>query len=131
MKEFIDVFVYGTLKVGGRFSHAFDDNRKSVEDAVAKGTMFDVHGSYPCIVLEGDKPVHGELHTYDSPEDVIKDFDRIEGFQPGRDNNLYNRKEIMVTTASGETKKAIVYEFASPERASEEFEVIEDGRWEI
>ena len=128
--KLVNVFVYGTLKIGGNFADKFDKFREKSEEASIKGTMFDC-GWYPCIIMDDKNTIHGELHTYKNAEEVIKALDLIEGYTPDLDGNLYNRKSIEVTTISGETEKAMVYEWVNKETARKFFKIIKNGRWEI
>lgn len=125
------IFVYGTLKVGGRLSHSFDALRGQVVPASVKGTMYSVHGSYPATVLSGDTEVKGELHQYGvEEEEVLTLLDRIEGYNPKGDpkNNLYNRVQTPVTLADGSTTTAMMYVF---NRDVSKFELIADGYWPV
>lgn len=104
--ETTKVFVYGTLKVGGAFASRFDDFRISSKRAVAKGSMYDL-GGCPAAHFWDEGEIVGEIHEYINPNKVLRHFDRIEGYQKGREYNLYNRIKINV-----EGQECWTYEFA-------------------
>jgi gamma-glutamylcyclotransferase (GGCT)/AIG2-like uncharacterized protein YtfP len=123
------IFVYGTLKVGGRLSQPFNEVRRSVVPATVKGTMYSVHGSYPAVVLSGDTEIKGELHQYDvETGSVLKHLDAIEGYRPDDKLNLYNRVEVEVTTAGGKSVKAMMYVF---NRSTSGLERLAGGYWPV
>jgi len=71
------VFVYGTLK---------DKSKKDTH--VVKGTLFHL-GSYPGIILEGDKRIPGQIIEVD--DEKLAWLDRYEGCP-----YLYKRHEVWV-----------------------------------
>ena len=123
----VKIFVYGTLKVGGFYADSFNGVRKEVKEAQVHGKIYGGAG-YPRLILCEDSVVHGELHTYDRPDEVIKAMDRIEGYRGEGKSNLYNRKKVKVMTADGE-EEAYIYEYAAG--LEKDAEVIESGKWEI
>lgn len=127
----VKVFVYGTLKVGGRFAADFDVVRESSVKATVYGKIYDGYG-YPRLLLSPESDnltVHGELHTYSEPEKVITLMDLIEGYKEGRPDNLYNRKPVTVKLDDGTEEEAFIYEYARP--LEEDAEIIKSGKWEI
>jgi len=121
-------FVYGTLKVGGRFAKQFDNLRVSSVKAEVNGYDLFNLGSYPGI-KPGSGTVIGELHEYKDPEGVTKDMDRIEGYQPELKDGMYLRRRVPVKTEAGEIVEAniYVYNFRVTGRAKQ----IESGVWEL
>jgi gamma-glutamylcyclotransferase (GGCT)/AIG2-like uncharacterized protein YtfP len=123
----LKIFVYGTLKVGGRLSKPFDGVRTSVKVGKIKGTLYDL-GSFPGVKLEGDYIITGEVHTYTDSILIEKALDRIEGFiKDGHPSNLYNKRQIQVETDAG-VEKCLVYEFA---KSIDTLNKIEEGIWKI
>lgn len=123
----LKVFVYGTLKVGGRFSKRFDSVRTSVKIGSIKGTLYDL-GSFPGIKLNSNNTIIGEIHTYTQAEEIEKSLDRIEGyFGEDHPHNLYNKKEVEVVTDNG-IEICKVYEFA---KDVEKFTEIKEGIWKV
>jgi len=107
------IFVYGTLKKGGRLQTGLET--KVTKDTL-KGTMYSLR-AFPGIKLEGDSKVYGEVHEVD--EKYLPLYDRIES-----EGWLYSRKEVV--TESGTV--CWVYEIIQdlPEEL-----IIEEGVWQI
>ena len=133
MAETQNFFVYGTLKMGGRFAEMyadhFDPNRKSVCEASIKGKLFDL-GFFPGVKLDkGDGEVHGELHVFKNPEAIQDIFDRIEGYNSENPKKgLFDRVEVEVSLENGSTETATIYVFNGDPSDSDE---IESGVWDI
>jgi gamma-glutamylcyclotransferase (GGCT)/AIG2-like uncharacterized protein YtfP len=120
------LFVYGTLKVGGRYAAKFDQYRISSVPATINGRMYSVGGSYPAVV-EGDDFILGEMHEY--PEEVLPMMDYIEGFRgEGDERNLYNRTTTIAITEDGNVESVFVYFFNHP---VEGLKPVKDGVWKI
>lgn len=129
-------FVYGTLKIGGRFAASFDKVRVSSEVAKLKG--FDLYGigsgktaSFPGIV-KGKGTVVGEIHEYpkDHLEEVTHYMDMIEGYsEKNEDKSLYLRRKAQVELEDGSTEDAYVYIFN--QKIPDSYPLIEDGIWKI
>ena len=123
----LKVFVYGTLKVGGRFSPRFDAVRTSAKVGKIKGELYDL-GSFPGVKLRGDSEVVGEVHTYSNAKEVEAALDRIEGYGgPDKPHNLYEKRIVLVQTDDGE-ESCIMYEFS---RDIEEDRIIPEGVWKV
>ena len=122
-------FVYGTLKVGGYFAKYLYTYRTTSEVAILKG--FDLHDlrNFPGIV-PGLGEVKGEIHTYMREEAVLREMDRIEGYdEENPTGSLFIRHKGKVTTENGEEVDAWFYEFNQglPTGAKK----IPDGVWDI
>lgn len=127
------VFVYGTLKQGGKLAGAFDGNRTGSQRAVLKGALLYDLGAFPFMVEAPDGEVIGELHTYSPLYKVITRMDSIEGFDPSREEseNFYLRKMVVVTGEDGKRYNAWAY-FMNPEhvaRLTVTRKPIESGEW--
>ncbi|MGD9160890.1 MAG: gamma-glutamylcyclotransferase [Desulfobacteraceae bacterium] len=125
------VFVYGTLKVGGRFDYpVFSKARKKVEEAVIKGSLYSL-GSFPTVKIKEKGQVHGEVHTF-SPDDmavVMSRMDSIEGYNAEcPEKGLYNRHQVKAKLPDGSVTTVWVYEYNGPVTKAER---IESGVWEI
>ena len=120
------------LSSGGYYAGRFDNRRLSSTQAKIKGDLFKAGGeSFPGIALGGDNDVFGEIHEY-SDADIVKErMDSIEGYWEGRKNNLFNRKEVEVTTKDGKIITAFVYEYGEPDELRGTRERIETGKWEV
>ena len=88
------LFVYGTLKVGGRLSHEFDNLRYSCKKATSIGEMKDIGVGFPVARFNRNGKIIGEIHEY--PNNVIFMMDRIEGYHKHRKYNLYDRITIEI-----------------------------------
>lgn len=109
------LFVYGTLKTGGRFWASALAPQVGVPDKVAGFELYDL-GPFPAVVRGAQKAVvHGEVFLIDEP--TLVNLDRIEGY-PG----LYDRAEV--TTAGGHA--AWVYFMRARPRSAQR---LADGVW--
>ena len=125
----LKVFVYGTLKVGGRNAKPYDKVRVSSKEAFTLGHLFDVNGSFPAATFGREKGIiFGEIHEYSDPEKTLSRLNRLEGCR-GENNpeNLYNCKTIEVFIG-GKAENCLAYEF---NRSVNHYRHIRSGVWEI
>ena len=120
------MFVYGTLRVGGRFRPLVDHLVASQVGGSIRGCMYHFaaegsRGDYPFIV-EGDSIVRGEVLGFSDWELAIEVLDRIEGAP-----HLYTRKIVSVILDDGNSLRAQCY-FIRPE-AEQRGLAIESGDW--
>ena len=124
------MFFYGTLKRGHANHDLFCRGYLDVEEASVRGRLYDLPLGYPALVVpeedvravgttdpardvseqvrlnrsavrRGDGPrVHGELFTFDDPEERLPALDRLEGFDPDGPSP-YRRVLIPVETTGG------------------------------
>jgi gamma-glutamylcyclotransferase (GGCT)/AIG2-like uncharacterized protein YtfP len=98
-----NVFVYGTLKKGGRFHHALEQYEGKEATTVQLFHM--KQGSWPLVRPDANgHPVKGELYNV-TPE-TMKTLDYIEGYP-----TLFEKKRIHVTLEDGQQEEATVYVF--------------------
>jgi len=117
------VFVYGTLRRGGRNDIArYRPAPVHVADAAIAGTLYDL-GAYPGVVLGGAGRVAGEIYRIDAA--VEAELDLLEGVA-GDDSGEYIRRHVVVQ-AGGRRFDCLVYEI-HPSRI-EGRAVIEGGDW--
>ena len=93
MMQTYKVFVYGTLKSGGRVRGLDQfDGASVVGEAVTSDALYSLFdlGSFPCVCLNGNQHVKGEVWEIDA--ETLKILDAIEGYP-----DFYNRKEIDTT----------------------------------
>ncbi len=93
------VFVYGTLRRGGRW-HSFMTSHGATlhGPVVVRGKLLDL-GSYPGLV-HGEGEVHGEVWSHPRPAALLADLDELEDFAGyGRDGSMYRR--IIIHTSLG------------------------------
>lgn len=106
------VFVYGTLKRGGRLHEHLDGT--FLGPAVAPGWVLHKLDWYPC-VTRGAGTVHGELYAVRS----LETLDQIEGYP-----DLFNRTRARVLLGEVEHEAWIYY------RHSCDAPIIESGLWD-
>ena len=125
------VFVYGSLKVGGYFSRAFDRQRKFAIPASVKGTLLNL-SSFPGLILGGEKEVQGELHLYKDFHKVVREMDYIEGYRKRNDlGNLYHKQVINVKMDDYKTVRALVYTLNTDRISTFGCAIVESGEWPI
>ncbi|MGJ7506874.1 gamma-glutamylcyclotransferase family protein [Variovorax sp. GT1P44] len=118
------VFVYGTLRCGGRNDIArFHPKPEHVANARIAGTLYDL-GAYPGAVLGGSGKVVGEIYRI-APELEVQ-LDALEEVRPD-DSGEYIKRELLVEVAGGERLPCLVYEI-HPERIRGRT-VISSGDW--
>ena len=123
-------FFYGTLKVGGRFTHALPVKRLSTKSATCNGIMYSVNDTYPAVVFdEKAERIIGEIHEYENEKVAHKFFDTIEGFiAENKAYNLFNRKVIIATDNEGNKIECQAYEY---NRAITYLSKIDSGYWPV
>jgi gamma-glutamylcyclotransferase (GGCT)/AIG2-like uncharacterized protein YtfP len=114
--ETVRLFVYGTLKRGGR--HAARLPGAAFERNAATATGYALHdlGEYPALVRSATGVVHGELHRVPASDlPALDDFEECP--------ELYQREEIVLEDGS----RAVAY-LMSPDAVSA-FARVTSGRW--
>lgn len=110
-------FVYGTLKRGQCREACWPAAPLQVQTGYVRGTLIDLV-DYPAL-LPSDDWVRGEVWQIASQHvaETLRVLDAIEGFQPGRANNLYDRCSVAVYRATGDSQSmatAHTYQYADP-----------------
>lgn len=90
----MNIFVYGTLRRGGT-AHDRLRGCAYVADATVGGTLYDIDGRYPALLLYGDAPVRGEV--WSCPAELLPELDAYEGVADG----LFRRVGVEATAADG------------------------------
>jgi gamma-glutamylcyclotransferase (GGCT)/AIG2-like uncharacterized protein YtfP len=117
------VFVYGTLRRGGRNDIArFSPPARYVADARIRGTLYDL-GSYPGAVLGGRGVLVGEVYAITPALEA--QLDLLEEVAPD-DSGEYIKREVRVRVGD-EDIACIVYEI-HPDRIAGR-SVIASGNW--
>lgn len=98
------VFVYGTLKPGGRYWPEFCEGK--VADAFpakVRGTLYDLHVGYPGMRCDDSGWVLGYVLTFRNEADFRR-LDHLEGYAPDRpvESNEYLRLKRPCFTLEGE-----------------------------
>lgn len=113
----INVFVYGTLKKGGRYHHLLEDSEFLGDDDTVDSYTLRSLGPFPGVTLESCIKIKGELYSIN--ENILKKLDILEGYP-----HFYNR--IIIGLESG--NNAWMYYLTD----SEEYitcPIIESGEW--
>lgn len=74
------LFVYGTLRSGGAAAHLLAGCHFVGRGEVA-GTLYDIRGEHPALILYGDTRVSGEV--WECPVSVLPALDRYEDVATG------------------------------------------------
>lgn len=119
------LFVYGTLKRGGKY-HLYLANASLVaEHAVAKGALYDTGFGYPAMILSEFDETEGEV--YEIPDELWPAIDELEGYSGGAETDLYDKITISVKVKEKQVE-TIVYT-AKDERLLKK--KMEHGNWNI
>ena len=100
------VFVYGTLRKGERNAYLLENATCLAEQCWTNGRLYDTGYGYPAMERAKSSQVYGELYSVTKTD--LAQLDRLEGYAPGDDGNLYERIERTVYTDKGATT-AYVY----------------------
>lgn len=108
------LFVYGTLKSGGRFNHVLENSNMIHDFALVSGKIMD-NGQYPFMSEEKGSFVHGEIYEVDHK--TLSEIDQIEGFHKyGNDkHNLFVRKKSLALLGNNEHVLCWAYYGNQPE----------------
>ena len=122
------VFVYGTLMKG--FAN-YDNYLKGHVSRIMKGEtigrLYHLPQGYPALV-DGGGVIKGEVMELNA-QDVLKKLDRMEGFEEGGTDNLYERETRTVALESGERVECWVYLFCDEAYAENNGIEIPGGDW--
>lgn len=130
----LSVFVYGTLKPGGRYWREFCEGK--VDEPIPtqiRGELYNLHLGYPGLRLEGDNWVKGYIMNFKTEQDFLR-LDDLEGYESGRSysENEYIRKRIPVFSVKGEPLGEVwAYEITEDVLARCEGTPISGGDWPI
>lgn len=100
--EFVNLFVYGSLKRGYPNHPILQSCVKEIKNATIKGTLYDIKLGFPAVQLKGNYTIKGELAII--PKEYLEYFDYFEGVP-----RLYQRQMVKVTTEDNKTTDAFVY----------------------
>jgi gamma-glutamylcyclotransferase (GGCT)/AIG2-like uncharacterized protein YtfP len=122
------LFVYGTLRRGGRNDIAqFGTRARWHSRARVRGHLHDL-GPYPGLVLGGTQWVTGELYWIDPA--IEPALDRLEGVWPDRSGEYQRKRAWVVAEPSGEEQascSALLYEMQA--RVARRWPLIASGDW--
>jgi gamma-glutamylcyclotransferase (GGCT)/AIG2-like uncharacterized protein YtfP len=130
------VFVYGTLKPGGRYHRAYCGGFAfEIEKAATYGQLFDFPElGYPGAIENSDHSIQGCLISFKHfPDEVLPKLDKLEGFDPNRPagQNEYYRKQVQVFSPQGHilTNEAWCYFMTHPTISRLKGIPVPDGNW--
>lgn len=130
----LEVFVYGTLKRGGRYWAEFCEGRvEASRPARIKGTLYDLHLGYPGARFDESGWIAGEILTFPDPSDLAR-LDFLEGYLPGRAEaeNEYLRFEVEAFDPEGEPVGLVwAYEVTRSTLEKCGGTKLEDGSWPL
>ncbi len=89
MKQETFLFVYGTLQSNGQAAELLAGCAVITQASVA-GTLYDIDGEYPALVLGGAGRVHGEIRS--CPPGQLLQLDDYEGVP----NRLFRRVGVQI-----------------------------------
>lgn len=129
------VFVYGTLKPGGKYWPVFCEGKTtSVTPAKIRGRLYDLHVGYPGLRRDEDGWVHGFVLVVPDPADFRR-IDELEGYSPDQPvelNEYIRLKTPCFDTASGEELGSVwAYEVTPETLAQLGGTPIPSGNWPI
>ncbi|NEP73507.1 MAG: gamma-glutamylcyclotransferase [Okeania sp. SIO2C2] len=101
--EYLQVFVYGTLKPGEvNYKSYCAEYVVDAFPAITNGLLYELSFGYPAMT-RGDMNVYGFILSFTNP-DVLLDLDRLEDYHPERHptENEYQRQKIDTFGINGE-----------------------------
>ena len=149
----VQMFFYGTLKRGGS-NHAYCRGGRMTAEARVEGLLYELPEGYPALVVpeamvlavgtgdplrdargadalhhpelpEPREPyVHGEIYTFDDPEERLRSLDELEDFTPGDPRSPYRRVLVPVGPDGGGVTLAWAYAVRVPQGTH-----LPGGRW--
>ncbi|MGA9289123.1 MAG: gamma-glutamylcyclotransferase family protein [Anaerobacillus sp.] len=117
------VFCYGTLRLGESNHNLMKGAKRKEDQFWTIGKLYDTGDGYPALIQSEESKVYGEVYEVD--DELLEKIDVLEGFQEGRDYNLYDRVMKKVSGEKG-SYDAITYVMRNPE---ERFIEIRGGDW--
>lgn len=139
-----DVFVYGTLKPGGHYWHAYVKGKAIASmPSMVRGRLYHLPArGYPALSIEAtgntvaDPPlpwVHGFLHRFEALDDVLA-LDALEGYDPTRhpSQNEYQRRFVPVFDSRGEPfATAWTYVMSAGQITEYSGRLVSSGDWPV
>ncbi len=113
MAPLLPLFVYGTLRQGGRYHQRYlADHFLTWQPATLPGRLFyEPQEEYPCL-LPGSGMARGEIYHLDPATAAItlERIDCLEEYMPGKEKeSLYLRREVLAYLGDGGDVKVWVY----------------------
>ncbi|MGI2328437.1 gamma-glutamylcyclotransferase family protein [Planococcus sp. YIM B11945] len=108
----MQLFVYGSLKSGGKYHCYLEEASLVSEHASVNGVLYDSGLGYPAFVMSETEIVKGEL--YEIPEQLWPALDDLEGYAGEAATDLFDKTTILVE-ANGEKVEAVIYVANDPQ----------------
>ena len=124
-KNKVYLFVYGTLREHEPNAQVLARATKLASQAWVHGRLYDTGFGFPGLVKKKRGRVYGELYKLSKP--LLATNDQLEGYVPGRANNLFTREQRKVYTDFG-TVRAYVYIYQGD---VQEEKLIPSGDWKV
>ena len=100
------LFVYGTLKQGGKYHCYLEEAELVEEQATAQGILYDTGMGYPAMILSDSGQIEGEV--YDIPDVLWPALDYLEDYSGNPETDMYDKVTIKVEVGS-KSMETIVY----------------------
>ncbi|MGG1686074.1 MULTISPECIES: gamma-glutamylcyclotransferase family protein [Bacillales] len=117
------VFCYGTLRLGESNHGVIKGAALKESFCWTKGQLYDTQDGYPALVQSEEHNVYGEVYEVDNQ--LLERINILEGYQEGRDHNLYDCVIQEIESEQG-SFEAITYIMKNPEKR---FIEIPGGDW--
>ncbi|WP_176447069.1 gamma-glutamylcyclotransferase [Lentibacillus sp. CBA3610] len=101
------LFVYGTLRYGGKNHHLLNSARCIYHQCQVSGLLYDTGKGYPVLQENTSDWVYGEL--YSITEFQLREIDQLEGVAGDKPENLFRHVTAPVSNDIGERYRAFVY----------------------
>ncbi|MGB0289870.1 MAG: gamma-glutamylcyclotransferase family protein [Opitutales bacterium] len=128
----LSVFVYGTLKPGGRYWKRFCEGKvQRATPARIRGQLYDLGCGYPGAVFNEQGWIEGCVHEFIEAADFAA-VDELEGFVEGRsrDINEYERRKVPCFSLEGQPLGQLwAYEVNPHVLAACEPQLLPSGCW--
>ncbi len=135
-KDALNVFVYGTLKPGGRFHDTIcSPYPLSATKAWVNGRLFDFPDrGYPAAAEDPHSRIYGYVLSFEQPgQNLLRALDELEGYNPhgSPQDNLYYRLTVSAWTNNRGSRPITAWcYFMTPERINAYGGVeLTHGRW--
>lgn len=119
------LFVYGTLKQGGKYHCYLEEADLVAEYATTKGILYDTGMGYPAMVKSAAGEVQGQV--YDIPEELWPALNDLEGYLGHGEIDLFDKQTTEVSV-NDEVMETIVYVANAKGLLKEK---VESGVWDV
>jgi gamma-glutamylcyclotransferase (GGCT)/AIG2-like uncharacterized protein YtfP len=122
------IFVYGTLKPGGRYHDYIRDMVENPRNGTVKGELYDYYGKFPVLKPgeDANERVQGVMYHVKSEftESIVHLLDQIEGYPM-----LFDRNWLSVTLNGRPPQYAAALTYFGNDPALFDYGIIKEGVW--